>query len=299
MLFKQIKYFMAIAATGSFSEAAAQCFISQSAVSQQITALERELDAELFERTPRGVILTEAGRYLYENAMVLLKQAEKLKAGVRQADCKYQDRFVVSFTAGCLPEELCCALARFKTRHREETLHVYEAGFEAALEALEKGQADIAVTAHTLPAGREFSAFKISSRPCYAKLSAFHMPVQPELVRAEDLQELPCIIVGSENERMAEEKFYRQWLGLTTYFIFAGNLQEAELMAAAGKGFLITDRETELPGLIAVPLYKGKKRLKQSCYLYTMNESNAYVKEFAALLQELCGMPQIGEVKEK
>ena len=98
---------------------------------------------------------------------------------------------------------------------------------------------------------------------------------------------------------MAEEKFYRQWLGLTTYFLFAGNLQEAELMAAAGNGFLITDRQTERPGLIAVPLYKGKNRLIQSCYLYTMNESNAYVKEFAALLQELCGMPQIGEVEEK
>ena len=299
MLFKQIKYFMAIAGTGSFSEAAAQCFISQSAVSQQITALERELDVVLLERTPRGVILTEAGRYFYENAGVLLKQAEKLKTGIQKAASKYRDRFVVSFTTGCLQEELCSALARFKARHPEITVQVYETGFDAAREALERGQADLAVTAHALPKGCQFAAFKISARPCYAKLAAFHSPSQLELVRAEDLQELPCIIVGSANERMAEESFYRQWLGPTKYFLFAGNWQEAELMAAAGNGFLITDKETVLPGLIAVPLYKEKQRLIQSCYLYAMNGSNAYVKEFAALLQELCVMPQSGEVKEK
>ena len=53
MLFKQIKYFLAIVDTGSFSEAAAQCFISQSAVSQQINVLETKLGVQLFERTPR------------------------------------------------------------------------------------------------------------------------------------------------------------------------------------------------------------------------------------------------------
>lgn len=298
MLFKQIEYFMAIASTGSFSEAAAKCFISQSAVSQQISALERELGAELLERTPRGVILTEAGRYFYENAGVLLENAGKLKAGVRKAACKYRDRFVVCYTTGCQLQGLYLALGAFKKRHLDLTVHVYENGFDAALEALASGQADIVLTFHALPEGCEFDAFKICSRPCYAQLAAFHIPIQKEQLETEDLQEMPCIIVSSENERMAEEKFYRQWLGHKNYFLFAGNWQEAGLMAAADNGFLVTDTELLQPGLKEVALYKDRQRLKRSFYLYTMNGSNAYVQEFKAAIQELCGRPQAGEVNE-
>ncbi len=47
---RQFKYFLAVVDTGSFTEAAAQCFISQSAISQQIQALERELGVELLRR---------------------------------------------------------------------------------------------------------------------------------------------------------------------------------------------------------------------------------------------------------
>ena len=64
-MLKQIKYFQAVGCCNSFSEAAEECFISQSAISQQIEALERELGVALLKRENRRFSLTPAGEHFY------------------------------------------------------------------------------------------------------------------------------------------------------------------------------------------------------------------------------------------
>ncbi|MBQ0072881.1 MAG: LysR family transcriptional regulator [Prevotella sp.] len=73
MELRQLKYFVGIAETGRFSEASRQLFISQSAVSQQIKALEEELGTQLFIRQQHSVALTESGRELLPLAKQILK----------------------------------------------------------------------------------------------------------------------------------------------------------------------------------------------------------------------------------
>ena len=63
MLLRQIKYFCTIVEEGSFTEAAEKCFISQSAISQQIQSLEKELGVKLIKRENRRFSLTHAGEY--------------------------------------------------------------------------------------------------------------------------------------------------------------------------------------------------------------------------------------------
>lgn len=72
MEIRQLRYFVGIAETGRFSEASKQLFISQSAVSQQIKALEEELDTQLFVRQAHYVELTESGRELLPLARKVL-----------------------------------------------------------------------------------------------------------------------------------------------------------------------------------------------------------------------------------
>lgn len=73
MEIRQLRYFVGIAETGRFSEASKQMFISQSAVSQQIKALEEELDTQLFVRQPHSVTLTESGQELLPLARKVLR----------------------------------------------------------------------------------------------------------------------------------------------------------------------------------------------------------------------------------
>lgn len=76
---EQYRIFAAVAKNKSFSKAASELYITQPAVSQSIGLLERELEAQLFIRTSRGVVLTEAGEILYtyvEQALSAFRGAE-------------------------------------------------------------------------------------------------------------------------------------------------------------------------------------------------------------------------------
>ena len=75
MKLRQLHYFVTIAETGSFSEASKMCFLSQSAISQQIKALENELNVSLFIRASRMIVLTEAGRELLPHAKKMVQEA--------------------------------------------------------------------------------------------------------------------------------------------------------------------------------------------------------------------------------
>ena len=67
MLLKQMKYFLTVVDCESFTEAAEKNFISQSAISQQIKALGKELGVDLLKREGRQFSLTPAGEYFYRH----------------------------------------------------------------------------------------------------------------------------------------------------------------------------------------------------------------------------------------
>lgn len=77
MTIKQLHYFIAVAETKSFTHAARNYFIAQTAMSQQISALEKELGFRLFHRTNRTVELTEAGQVLFDRVRPLALELEK------------------------------------------------------------------------------------------------------------------------------------------------------------------------------------------------------------------------------
>lgn len=77
-MLRQIQYFQAVVRNNSFSEAAEECHISQSAISQQIKALEQELGFSLLERHNRKFVLTPAGEHFYKKSLVLVSDYEQM-----------------------------------------------------------------------------------------------------------------------------------------------------------------------------------------------------------------------------
>jgi DNA-binding transcriptional LysR family regulator len=82
MELRQLTYFVTVAEELHFGRAAERLHIVQSAVSMQIQRLERELGAELFDRTPRRVRLTAAGERLLPEARAVLAAADRARAAV-------------------------------------------------------------------------------------------------------------------------------------------------------------------------------------------------------------------------
>ncbi|MFJ5289445.1 LysR family transcriptional regulator [Streptomyces sp. NPDC088348] len=82
MEFRQLSYFVTVAEELHFGRAAGRLHIVQSAVSQQVQRLERELGQELFDRSPRHVRLTEAGERLLPEARAVLAAVDRARAAV-------------------------------------------------------------------------------------------------------------------------------------------------------------------------------------------------------------------------
>ena len=74
MELQNLKYFITIAAEGSFNRAAGLLFLSQPSLSKAIANLEKELKVQLFERQRTGVVLTKNGKKLYEYATTVMGQ---------------------------------------------------------------------------------------------------------------------------------------------------------------------------------------------------------------------------------
>lgn len=85
MELRQLRYFLAIADSGSFTKAAEKVFVAQSALSHQIAQLEDEVGAALFVRSRRGVELTAAGQRFAPHAVSILRQADEALVSARSA----------------------------------------------------------------------------------------------------------------------------------------------------------------------------------------------------------------------
>ena len=77
-MLKQIKYFQTVVRCNSFSNAAAECYISQSAIYQKVQALERELGVTLLRRENRHFSLTPAGEHFYQKSLIIMADFERL-----------------------------------------------------------------------------------------------------------------------------------------------------------------------------------------------------------------------------
>jgi LysR family transcriptional regulator, transcription activator of glutamate synthase operon len=84
MEIKQVQYFLMLSETGSFSAAAEELYISQSSLSKQIIALEKELNSQLFDRSKRKIALTPAGEAFLIHARNMNSAYQALLAEMAQ-----------------------------------------------------------------------------------------------------------------------------------------------------------------------------------------------------------------------
>lgn len=96
MKIPKMEYFLSVARNLSFSKAAQECYLAQSAISQQIRGLERELGFCLFERNTRSVKLTDAGKSLYQD----YTQAYQMMDAAEKRALAFADRTLGTLTIG-------------------------------------------------------------------------------------------------------------------------------------------------------------------------------------------------------
>jgi DNA-binding transcriptional LysR family regulator len=142
---QSLEVFVAVARGKSFTRAARALGYTQSAVSRQIGVLEKELNADLFDRLPRGVELTDQGRALLPHAEATL---ERLRTAQRDLDA-LRDIGAGRLRVGAFPTAVAAlvprALAAFRTAYPKAQLSLVEGLTPTLLGRLAAGEADLAV----------------------------------------------------------------------------------------------------------------------------------------------------------
>ena len=288
-MLKQLKYFQSVVRTGSFSKAADECFISQSAISQQMQALEKEVGVPLLRREGRRFTLTPAGELLYRRSLAITTEWDKLCREIKQIDGEGK----AHLRLGCLRSyggpEFHQAVQIFAERHPNVELHIATGNHEDLHILLVSNQVDMLFSDQRRAFSEGYYNEILTARPYQAELVARHPIAQREAVAVEELKELPCILVSSPEQRDTERVFYQNMIGLQSEFIYAGSLEEGRLLAVSGKGFLLLEGAVGRPphGLCRVPLTRhGEPLLRNYCAFWSRENSGYYIEEFAEVLKE-------------
>ena len=135
-----------IAARGTISAAAAALWLTPSAVSQQMSALEREVDAQLLERSPRSVRLTDAGKRLVGHAERILAECEEALADLESQTGRISGTVRVSAFSTAAQAFLLPALQLLRERFPTLTVQATDLEPHESMPALKSGQLDLVVS---------------------------------------------------------------------------------------------------------------------------------------------------------
>jgi DNA-binding transcriptional LysR family regulator len=145
MELRHIRYFIAVAEEGRIARAAERLGMQQPPLSQQIKALERELDVQLFRRKARGVELTEAGRAFLDNARAMLVQLDRTCETTRRTARGEQGRICVGTTpSGPFHPFVPRIIHAFRQAYPLVTLTLEEGPSDELIERLRNEQIDAA-----------------------------------------------------------------------------------------------------------------------------------------------------------
>jgi DNA-binding transcriptional LysR family regulator len=194
---RRLRVLREVAARGSFSAAADALAYTQSAVSQQIAALEREAGTTLVERSARGVRLTDAGRALVEHADVILARLADAEAELEAIAGLRGGRLrLAAFSsagASLMPE----AIAAFRRRHPAVELTLEPAEPEPGLAKLRSGEVDVAldITVAFRPQPDDgIERVHLLDDPMYVVLPDGHPMARKRNLKLEDLAEESWIL---------------------------------------------------------------------------------------------------------
>lgn len=154
--FKQLRYFIAIAESSSFSKAAQNLFISQPALSQQISKLESQLGVTLIERNTRSVQLTPAGKDLYNRSIPLMRDMENMMQSVKAAEASgfVDQRLRIALEDGLFSLDGTGAfefLAALRSTYPEYTVDCFPASAGTIPRMLSDGTADLGIAYNSGP----------------------------------------------------------------------------------------------------------------------------------------------------
>lgn len=289
---RQLSYFCAVVRFGSFTKAAEECHISQSAISQQIKALEMDLGCDLLKRHGRRFTPTAAGNLLARKGSTILAQLSELEAEtydvahgrLRQLSVGYLNRYDGWEVAG--------AVAAFARRHPSCEIKAVAGSHDQLYRGALEGRFDLIFNDRRRSLSSDWENTHLRTCYRYVEVSEASAHASDSRITCEALSDLPCILVCEQARFETEVQWWRDVMNFDGEFVHAPNINEGRMMVAGNRGWLpIESREkAEATGGIVrrIPLHDANGHAVSEYYVFWPKaRDNALAQEFADVLRSL------------
>lgn len=264
---RQLRAFVSLARTASFTKTARELHLSQSAISHSIKALEDEVQCRLLDRLGKSVLLTQAGEHLLSHAERILSEMDTARERLRDLGKWGHGRLRIGASPTSCQYILPNVLREFKESFPQCIIQIEPGDTPTALELLHSNRIDLALALLPRNLGQ------LEFRPLFKdELRFLVSPLHPwaKADRA-DRSEIPRerFILYTRTSYMfdmIEAYFRREEIVLTT-FIELGNMEAIKELVKLGLGVSIlapwvAQRELAEGSLRALPL--GRRKLERS-----------------------------------
>jgi DNA-binding transcriptional LysR family regulator len=260
MEIRHLRYFIAVAEERSFTRAAERLWVAQPGLSRQIRDLERELGAQLFERRPRGVELTDVGELFLERARTALAAVDAAGATMRDAEAGVVGTVRLGIALGAGWHLTASVLDEFARARPRVELTLLEGYAGTLWHELRGGRIDALIS----PSGFEVSDLRtirtldLGSEPWVVLAAQSHRLAATGSVQAADLEGEQIAVTahrdGSGYDRAVAGLL--EELGVTAVLTKAAPGPSLQAAVARGDAVALTTAPAELhPEVIVRPLH--------------------------------------------
>lgn len=289
---RQLEIFAALAKSGSFTAAARQMSLTQSAISHSLRALESDLECSLIERVGRSVLLTPAGEHLFKEATRILNDLKRTRQEVESISAWGRGRLRISASVTACEFLLPSILREFKECFPEAPIQIAPADSPEARQLLRSHQVDLALVVGDGEEGG-FQSQQLFSDELHFVVGSAHPWARAQKFDPKTVSEQPFILYNrnSLTFKLIEQHFQqRRWQ--LHGFIEMGSMNAIKELIKIGLGVgllprWIVDKELQEGSLCAIPL--TRPRLKRNWNLIRLEakkNSRLQRKPFRAFAQQ-------------
>lgn len=279
MELRQLRYFIAVARTLNFTEAARQLYITQGSLSQQLRQLEFELGSDLFVRNPRKVSLTEAGETLLPLAIQMVETSDLCKAKMKDLKAGISGELRIGVSNSM--KRLVCETARqFLNSYPEVSLQIVCGSTISLMRMLRSKELDMTVGFCQQDPDPDLFVKVLFTTRLSAVMARGHCLAERQNLTFKDLEQFHIILPG---EGLQSRKLFEQF-----FSVDMGNLKpcatvnDIEIILGMIKGtdriaLLSTVDVQDREGFVSVPLTIGNGEIPtgrdMTCCAQRLDES--------------------------
>ncbi len=274
MQFAVLKYFLAVAKTGSIRLASEELFVAPSAVSRQMTALEEDLGIPMLERSAKGVRLTAAGEVFAATARSIFRKMERARSEIDDLRGLKRGHVTIYTVEGVVAEFLFPLLASFSRTYPNISFEIQVTGTDDVLRALVEDRGDIGLAFNPEPSAGILS-IKQSTHPVVAVALPDHPVAKSGSLTLSALVDqvlgLPDRSFGVR--RLLDQAMLREHLE-NRPFLQVNSIEMAKAFVRAGMGLTVLPEfavhtEKQRGEFVALPLHDKRGSLSATLVLCT------------------------------